>query len=187
MRLAYRARQLGHILTAAPHIADLQAATALLTPAQLALFQAMHPAEQAHSLRVHALLVQRGQTNPDLLMAALLHDTGKTHHLLGVGERVWIVLVHTICPNLEIRWGDSALPTHGVSAWLRRSLIIARQHPAWGAALATQTGASPLCVNLIRRHQDLLPNAASTDPQPASVVSLEAQLLHELQAADNQN
>jgi hypothetical protein len=53
---------------------------------------------------------------------------------------------------------------------------VAEQHPQWGAELAAQTGASPLTVALIRRHQE---------PFTSQPASMEEQLLGQLQTADD--
>ena len=56
------------------------------TPAQLALFDAMHVADRRHGLDVVASLRADGVTDPDLLLAGLLHDAGKGD--TGVWPRV---------------------------------------------------------------------------------------------------
>src|SRR5512134_3089881 len=57
-----------------------------LTPAQLALFDAMHVADRRHGLDVVATLRREGATDPELLLAGLLHDAGKGD--TGVWPRV---------------------------------------------------------------------------------------------------
>ena len=56
------------------------------TPAQLALFDAMHVADRRHGLDVEASLRADGVTDPDLLLAGVLHDAGKGD--TGVWPRV---------------------------------------------------------------------------------------------------
>ena len=48
-----------------------------LTPAQLALFDAMHVADRRHGLDVVATLRAEGSSTTELLLAGLLHDAGK--------------------------------------------------------------------------------------------------------------
>ena len=50
---------------------------AWLTPAQLALFDTMHVADRRHGLDVAATLRADGVTDPDVLLAGVLHDAGK--------------------------------------------------------------------------------------------------------------
>ena len=56
------------------------------TPGQHALFRTMHVADQRHGLDVVASLRATGRTDPDLLLAGLLHDAGKGQ--TGVWPRV---------------------------------------------------------------------------------------------------
>ena len=181
-RFLYRTRQFWQALGAPLPAEDLALARRLLSPAQLALFCRLQPAEQAHSLRVARDLLAQGEEHPDLLAAALLHDVGKSRFPLNLGERVLIVLVKAICPRCLLRWGapDPAEKSPGASGqfgW-RRPFVVAVAHPEWGAQLAGEAGASPLAVALIRRHQDALPAADRT---------LEDRLLRSLQAVDDQN
>ena len=135
----------------------------MLTPEQYSLFLRLQPCEQAHSLNLLHALCAEGQSNPDLLAASLLHDVGKSRHPLRTWERVVIVLANVFLPKQAWEWGD-AQPC----GW-RRPFVIARQHPAWGAEMTAQTGASDLLVELIRRHQDDLPAhpASEADRLPA--------------------
>jgi hypothetical protein len=178
MRLLYRARQFWHALGAQPDREELRLAASLLTPAQLALFHGMQPGEQAHALSILSRLLIQGENHPDLLAAALLHDCGKQLHPINPLERAWIVLAQNLFPARARAWGKvepEALPE--LPGW-RRSLAVAEQHPAWGAELARQSGASSLLQALIRRHQERLDHH-STD--------LEDELLHKLQVVDNES
>ncbi len=117
-----------------------------LSPALLRLFQTMTPAEQQHSIALSQALEAQGHTDPDLLAAALLHDVGKTLHPPYLWERVWVVLGEHFLPRRAAAWGA------GSPRGLRRGFVIRQQHAAWGADLATQSGASPCTADLIRRH-----------------------------------
>ena len=57
---------------------------AWLTPAQLALFDGMHRADQRHGLDVVAALRAEGHRDPELLLAGLFHDAAK-----GTDRRLW--------------------------------------------------------------------------------------------------
>lgn len=166
----YRLGQFFHALGAStPEGAELDWVRGLLSPEGMALFSQMHPAEQQHSLRVAAIL--RGQgAPPELLIAALLHDVGKIRFPLRLWERVLIVLVRALFPGKAKQWGQ------GEPRGWRRPFVVAEQHPAWGAEMAQAAGAPPLAVNLIRRHQDVMPEEARV---------LEDRLLRMLQAVDN--
>jgi len=172
--ILYRARQFWLALTAAPTLAELQAARSVLAPPLMALFSRMQPGEQAHSLAVYRSLAGQGQNDPDVLAAALLHDVGKTCCPLRVWERALIVIAYRLAPRRAKTWGASPEPAAG---W-RRPFVTAEQHPTWGAQMAQAAGASPLTVDLIRRHQDRLPG------QPQNKAD---RLLQQLQRYDNES
>lgn len=152
MRLSYRFQQFWKALTARPTQDDLVLARTVLTPEQFNLFTRLQPSEQAHSLGIYHALQAEGRREPDLLAAALLHDIGKSCYPLQIWERVLIVAAKTILPEQTERWGYTRS-----SGW-RRPFVVAKQHPAWGAELAQNAGASSLLVEVIRRHQEPLPD-----------------------------
>jgi len=182
-RLFYRTRQFWHTLYSSVSEEELGLASTVLSPAQLALFLQMQASEQAHSLRVFRSLVQQGEEDPELLAASLLHDAGKVRVPLRAWERVLIVLAEAICARCVRRWGTPVPGKEVEQAGWRRPFIVAVQHPAWGAELAALYGASPVIVNLIRRHQEKIEvdNAGGA----AAESSCEALLLRKLQSADD--
>ncbi len=112
-----------------------------LTPAQLALFDRMQVADRRHGLDVVAGLRKAGATDPDLLVAGLLHDCGKGPHLR---------LAHRVAWSIGQRYGEwiwrasSHLPT------FRYGLERLRTHAERSAELAAAAGCSPRTVELIR-------------------------------------
>ncbi len=175
-RILYRFQQFRRTLTAHPAAQSLALSCRILTPSQMALFNRLAPSEQAHSLAVLEKLLAQGESHPDLQVAALLHDVGKTLSPLKLWERVLIVLAKAIAPGRVALWGRGDPTGDTPPRGWRRPYIVAEQHPAWGARLAAQAGASPLAQALIRRHHQ----AAS-----AETGSEETRLLHILQIADN--
>jgi len=167
--LTYRARQLWYAYRAAPSQQDLDEVRAILNPGEMGLFEGMQPSEQAHSLAVMRRLQAQDPLSQDLLVAALLHDVGKSLYPLSMWERVLIVLVGALSSGLLARWGA------GEPRGWRLAFVVARQHPQWGADMAARQGASPLAVELIRQHQNYL---------PADTVLSTDTLLGKLQAAD---
>jgi hypothetical protein len=165
----YRARQFWNALRSEPSQQDLDEVRAILNPGEMELFEQMQPSEQVHSIAVMRRLQVQAEVEQDLVVAALLHDAGKSLCPLHVWERVMIVLVGALSPARLARWGSGE--PHG---W-RRPFVVAMQHPAWGADLAARHGASPLAVELIRQHQNYL--------HVQAVYSTET-LLRRLQAAD---
>lgn len=179
MRVLYRLRQFWHTLTEVPTRENLLQASQVLSPSLMKLFMRMPPREQAHSLWIYDRLLQQNETDHDLLVAALLHDVGKSRYPLRLWERVVIVLGKAWFPERAKIWGKGA-----PLGW-KRPFVIAEQHPAWGAELAAQAGAAPLAVALIQHHQDA-PNAilgrASEENR-----SLELRLLSRLQSLDDES
>jgi hypothetical protein len=180
-QITYRVGQFRKAVGAAPNPADLTLAQTYLDPAQMDLFLRMRPGEQAHSLRVLKHLIYEPRTdedNHDLLVAALLHDVGKSRYPLSLWERVFIVLMKSLLPEQFRRWGVESATKDGRLDGLdwHRPFVIAEQHPRWGAEMASAAGASPLTTSLILRHQDII----DSDP-----LTLEDSLLKRLQAADS--
>jgi hypothetical protein len=172
----YRVRQFWRTIFVRTDPLDLERGMKLLTPGQADLFLQLQPGERDHALVMVNKLIERGESQPDLLVAAMLHDVGKLRYPLNPFERAVIVLARAINPKLAHRWGS--LPPgewEHLPAW-KKPFVVAEQHPAWGAEMARERGASSLTVTLIEAHQD----------QPRSDIdSLENALLQKLWAVDN--
>jgi hypothetical protein len=169
-RMSYRFQQFWSAVTAAPARDELEQARLLLGAGLYPLFIGMPPAEQAHALKVLAHLQHDGANQPDLLRAALLHDLGKSWLPLHLWERALIVLARNIFPERMAAWGNGQ-----PDGW-RRPFVVAQKHPGWGADLAAQAGATPLTVQLIRRHQETVTHPPSSEAD---------RLLQLLQRADD--
>jgi len=147
-RVRHRVAQFFRTLLAPLRPVPLTEAAAQLSPPLLALFRRMSRAEQQHGIAVCRALQAQGYADPELLAAALLHDVGKTVASPRLWERVVVVLAEWLLPALAARWREGA-----PRGW-RRGFVIRHQHPAWGADLAAQAGASPRTVAWIRHHHD---------------------------------
>ena len=163
-RTGYRVGQFGRALAPWVPERDLALAAALLTPTQLAAFQRLPAADQRHAARVARALLAADACDPDLLVAALLHDLGKVAEA-GRG-RVW--LPHRVANVLLARWWPAAWrwlsdrPRSGPAL----GCYLLRHHAALGAAWAARLGVSSRACQLIAAHQagtvapDLLPALA---------------------------
>jgi hypothetical protein len=158
-------------LGAKPQAEQMESALKVLSPEQRRLFTLLQPQEQAHSLEVYDRLVDQGEKDANLLAAALLHDIGKAGYPVHIWERVVVVVMKAVFPNLVKTWGQKP----ETARW-QRPFIVAEKHPLWGAALAQAAGVSPLTYQLILRHQQ---------PRQSGGDSLEDSLLHKLQIVDN--
>lgn len=175
-RLLYRVRQFWHALHAQPSAHELALARAVLSPQQFNLFSRMQPSEQVHSLGVLQQLQENANPPQDLQIAALLHDVGKSILPLRLWERAWIVLASAVAPSWAQHRGSQAM--HDDTPFWQRPLIVACQHPEWGARLAEEAEAPPLAVAIIRRHQQKITPTRG---------SFEEELLLRLQAVDDRN
>ncbi len=176
MRIIYRAHQFWRTVFLKTNLSELSIARDRLTPEQWALFTQMQPAEQAHALRMLHKLLDQGENQPDLLLAALLHDVGKLYFRMNPIERALVVIVQAFFPGFTKRWG--AIPAGGWEALPRwhKAFVVAEHHAEWGAQLAHQAGLSPLAETLIRQHHNQFYEHAG---------EFEHRLLHALWVADN--
>jgi hypothetical protein len=172
MSVVSRFRQGIRALTAFARPVDLDLAERTLSPELFALFKQMRRTEQQHSLNVLRALQGWGYGDPALMVAALLHDVGKSRYPLFLWDKVIVVLARSAAPNRVRAWG-----TGDPNTW-RRPFVISAQHPTWSAAMVTAAGADPTATTLIAIHQryDYVPD----DPSVAV-------LLKALQKADNLN
>jgi hypothetical protein len=77
MRIRYRLVQFFNALTAHLTPEERALVAAVLSQAELRLFERMPQRDQRHCLDVYRLLLRGGYADPLLLRAALLHDCGK--------------------------------------------------------------------------------------------------------------
>lgn len=169
----YRIWQFWQIVRARPLTDEASAEIQeILTEPQFALFQRFACNDQWHSYRVMKMLQTAGHDDPDLLVAALLHDVGKTKVNISIWHRSIIVLSYAFSSRRVERWGE------GEAVGWKRPFVVKAQHPVWGAEMAEAVGTSPQALALIRRHQDRLAETA---------VTKEDKLLRVLQWADDQN
>ncbi len=150
-RAPYRVGQLGRALVPWVAARDRALAAALLSPTQYAAFLLMTPTDQRHAARVARALLAEGWRDPDLLVAALLHDLGKVD-AVGLGRvrvphRVGKVLLARYAPRYWQR--ASARPHRGPL----RGYYLLRHHPRLGADWAARLGVSDRSCALIAAHQ----------------------------------
>ena len=171
-RARYRAAQFAGAVRATFEPVDISYVSSHLSQTEdpialLQLFRTMPRFEQRHGLRVCQALERQGYADSNLLVAALLHDVGKTVAPPRLWERVLVVLVEHLFP----KWAEALGHSSGDVKGIRRGFVVRQHHMAWGAELAAQAGAAAQTVALIRQHHD----PAGTGANP---------LLEALQMAD---
>ncbi len=145
-RSLYRSRQFFRSIGASVSDGERREVAGRLSEGEERLFFAMTARDQRHSLDVLHLLIRQGQSDPELLAAALLHDAGKGQ--VRIWHRVLYVLLRATSRRLFERLASSE-----ASSW-RGALAAIADHARRGAALAKAAGASEGTVRLIRQHED---------------------------------
>lgn len=131
-------------------VEDEEAISSVLNDRELVLFQRQTLQDKHHCLQVLRTLKKSGHKNEDLLVAALLHDVGKTRSKMTRWDRSLVVLSEGVAPSLAERWAQGS-----GSGW-SRPYVIKAKHAEWGAEEAAAAGSSELTVELIRRHHENL-------------------------------
>ena len=126
---------------------------ALLNEKEKQLFIHQSKADQKHSLRsvMRLVEIEGPDAHPDLVVAAALHDVGKTQSQLGVLGRVVATCVSAICGLGRVHnWGHKARGTmlHRISVYVT--------HPEIGARMLEEAGSSKLTVTWARDHHKTL-------------------------------
>lgn len=149
----YRVWQLWQAVTPRPlDSADHAVLDATLPPAGRAIFTTMTRNDQRHSLTVYQKLRERGCDDPEMLAAALLHDSGKGGGRVRLWMRPTLVLLRAFAPNLLLWLARGYADGRVTAPWWRRPFCYAWNHPAIGADLAAAAGLSPRVALLIRTH-----------------------------------
>lgn len=153
---AAKVRQFRAHLRASVGPAERSGLDTWLSAPQRALFDGMHVADRRHGLDVVATLRVQGVTDPDVLLAGLLHDAGKGH--TGIWPRV--------AYSLGQAFGTWVWRAAGIWPGFGAALARLRDHAETSAGLAATAGCAPRTVELIR-HQD-----APIDPDAGRLLQL---------------
>lgn len=100
-------------------------------------------ADRRHALDVAARLAATGQRDPDLLAAALLHDSAKGHRM-RLWHRVAGVLLESVSPRALARLASS-----DQESW-RYPFYLYLHHPSLSAEAALAAGCSRRAAAFIR-------------------------------------
>jgi len=143
VRARYRTEQCAKGIRPRVRPDEAEAARALLSPPELALFLRMQRRDQRHSLDLYRALLAEGAPRTSLV-AALVHDVGKDQ--LHDWQRVLFVLLEGARPGLGRR-----LEAPDGPEW-RRGLWRLRHHPRLGAERLALAGSDPRVIDLVARH-----------------------------------
>lgn len=132
-----------HLLARVP-ARERDAVASWLSPAQLAMFDGMHVADRRHGLDVVAALRAGGESDPEVLLAGLLHDAGKGD--AGMIPRI----VHAL-RQAGLGWVATLV---GWWPGMRETLRRLHDHAELSAQLAESAGCSARTVELIRWQDD---------------------------------
>ena len=138
------------------------AAVAQLPPTAAALFEGMPVADRRHAIDVVTVLDRQGIDDPDVRVAALLHDVAKGHRT-RLWHRVGGVLLEAVAPRVLHR-----LASPDPRSW-RHPWFLYLHHARLSAELAAAADCSPRAVAFLR----------------GTVPEADAQLLRALVAADD--
>lgn len=124
----------------------------ILSPEAILLFKKQSRPEQRHALDVAKSLLNMKYNLTDfdlqnLLIAALLHDCGKSLINLRLWQRVYIVLMQKMPQTLWMLFENGP-------ACLAQPLKISALHPKWGEQLAQEAALNPQICCLIREHHN---------------------------------
>ncbi|MGI6119340.1 MAG: HD domain-containing protein [Desulfosporosinus sp.] len=146
----YRMHQFIKLLN--PHIDSSEITWALkcLPSEAHSLFLKQSPSEQRHALDVAKSIMKEKNTLSllnfqNLLIAALLHDCGKSKVSIRLWHRVFVVLMQKMPQSIWSRLERS----HTIFAVPLRT---ASQHAVWGGNLAKRAGLNPTICRLIYEH-----------------------------------
>ncbi len=134
---------------------EIERARPLLPETAWPLFAGMPTPDRRHGLDVAARLVAAGETDRDLLAAALLHDAAKGHGM-RLWHRVAGVLLGAVAPRALAR-----LASADEGSW-RYPFHLYLHHAALSAQAALAAGCSPRTAALIR---------GSTEPADAALAA----------------
>jgi hypothetical protein len=132
----------GH-LTARVRPDEVARARRILPAAAWPLFAAMSVADRRHALDVAQRLLAGGHDDPDLLVAALLHDAAKGRRL-RLWHRVGGVLLEALAPRALAR-----LASPDLGSW-RHGFHLYLHHADLSADAARAAGCSERAVAFIR-------------------------------------
>lgn len=148
----YRVHQFIKTIFSGINPSEIKWALDNLPPEARLLFLKQSRSDQRHAIDVAQSLLKEKNTLSrtdfqNLLIAALLHDSGKSKVCNRLWHQVFIVLMQKMPPSLWSRLERS-------HSFFAAPLRTASQHAAWGCNLAQRAGLNPEICLLIYEHHN---------------------------------
>lgn len=132
---------------------DLEFVNQQLTQKQMDLFLKMQAYDQYHSVFFAKTLLAEVKNAPyDLIVAALLHDVGKSYFRISPLDRTLAVLISKFAPQLV----SKASMEHPI-LW-NKMFLVAKNHAQWSAEMAQEAGVSERAISIIASHENYVIN-----------------------------
>ena len=149
MRAFYRIRQFLKSIFVTNSMVDMEFVRTHLTPAQEGLFLRMQAYDRYHSVLFAKTLIDEVYRVPDdLLVAALLHDVGKSRYKINSFTRMVAVLVNKFAPHMM---EDASLDN---VTFLNKSFLVAKFHAEWSEEMVNMVGVSEVTSSIIASHEE---------------------------------
>ncbi len=145
----YRIQQFFKSLFVTKAMVDMEFVREHLTSAQEGVFLRMQAYDRYHSvLFAKTLITNVYRVQEDLIVAALLHDVGKSRYPINSFHRMGAVVARKFAPALMEKEDNQEV------TFLNRTVLVSNHHAEWSEEMARIAGVSELTAWIIAHHED---------------------------------
>lgn len=145
----YRIQQFFKSLFVTKSMVDMDFVRKYLSPAQEGVFLRMQAYDRYHSVLFAKTLISNVYKVPnDLIVAALLHDVGKSRYPINSLHRMGAVVARKFVPALMDKENEDEV------TFLNRTVLVSNHHAEWSEEMATSVEVSDLTAWIIAHHED---------------------------------
>jgi UTP:GlnB (protein PII) uridylyltransferase len=145
----YRIQQFFKSLFVTKGMVDMEFVHKHLTAAQEGVFLRMQAYDRYHSVYFAKTLISNVYKVPeDLIVAALLHDVGKSRYPINSFHRMGAVVARRFAPQVMEKENEEEV------AFLNRTVLVSNHHAEWSENMAKSAGVSDLTAWIIAHHED---------------------------------
>lgn len=145
----YRIQQFFKSVFVTKSMVDMAYVRDHLTPGQEGLFLRMQAYDRYHSVLFAKTLQSSVYRVPeDLIIAALLHDVGKSRYPINSFHRMMAVIVNKFAPQ----WMEKA--SLEKMTFFNRTFLVAKHHAQWSEEMVRSVGVSERSAWVIAHHED---------------------------------